>query len=391
MKRINPYYFVPLGKTGPKRIPWDDVSKHYRLDEDMYSGRLHLVLHTISPVFIPSYLEEDIIEEPVQTRRGEGYKRTYKRFHHRDGKPTIPASSIKGMIRSVFETLTNSCMALFAVTYGKRHSRIYPAPNFRHEDCNLENGLCPACSVFGTILGDELHLQGKVRFGEAVGSGSEIEKGEWTLKELSGPKPERHAPFYARDGRNESSGPKGRKFYYHHNPQQVVQQSYTTTSVHSHRNRKILERLKRGAQLSGIVDFQNLTREQVAHLLYAIELEYAMEEKEGKKRFAFSSGHKIGMGKPLGLGSLVVVISKGTITKGASRYLSFEQEKAKDLREEIEAFRKEVTPPSPGFRDLFSFLKYRQGTIGYPENSWFDTPANRGRPLGDLGVFDDER
>src|SRR3990172_2925367 len=157
-------------------------------------------------------------------------------------------------------------MSLFAETYS---SNTYKATNHKHKECNLKNGLCPACSVLGTILGDELHLQGKVRFSDAVGKKEDIVPGGWILKELSSPKPESHTPFYAKDG-SVPDGPRGRKFYFHHAPNKILAQDYLTQAKHNHRNVKILELLKQDVNLMGRVDFQGLIEGELAYLLYAL-------------------------------------------------------------------------------------------------------------------------
>lgn len=384
MKLINPYNFVPLSDKGPKRTAWQEVSKHHRLSEASYSGYFMLRILTVTPVFTPSYLPEDVVKEPVQTKFGVQHKRTYKRFYHQDGRPIIPGTSIKGMIRSAFEALTDSCMAMFAGTYGKRS---YPAGSYKHEECNPTNGLCPACAVFGTIQEKEFLLQGKVRFSDALGECSSIEKGNWILKPMLAPKPERHVPFYAANGNNPASGPKGRKFYYHHDPTKVFQNMCTAANEHSHLNARILELLKPQSSLTSRVDFFGLTREQLSYLLYSIELEYRTWEAEGKKKMQFLQGHKIGMGKPLGFGSVAIFISDGIIMNGASPYISLAMPKSNELRDKINELRLEMTqPPSNLFRELFSLNK-KEGNIVYPDQNWFRT--NNRKELPESGVFDD--
>lgn len=385
MTLINPYNFVPLKGQEPKRSQWADVRKHDRLAKETFSGQLQLVLQAVTPLLIPSHFEEDVDKAPVDTNQGVREKRTYKRFHHRGERPTIPASSIKGMIRSVFEALTNSCLTLYGETYS---GLTYPAGRFRHEECNLENGLCPTCSLFGTIHGEKLLFQGKVRFSDAIGEASALELGDWILKELSSPKPNRHVPFYSKDGTSEGSGPRGRKFYYHHDPKLASEQSYATVLNHMHRNARILERLKQNSQLTAKVSFQNLSRSELAYLLYAIELEYQVVEDHGKQRLKFSLGHKIGMGKPLGFGSVVVAISRGFITEGASSYLSLVRVRDLDLRARIERFREEVEQPSERFHEIFALSKYEQGTIKYPGYDWFQDLDNKRKVLGTLGEFE---
>lgn len=373
MTLINPYNFVPLG-SGPDRTNWGRVSKHHRLSEETYSGHLMLRFHTITPVFIPSYSQGDVVKDE---------RPTFKRFLRSGEDPIIPGTSIKGMIRSVFEALTNSCMVLFAETYG---SNCYQASKYKHMECNSQNGLCPACSVFGTILGDDLPFQGKVRFSDAIGKKDDLEEEEWILKELSSPKPERHSAFYAAEVSSPASGPRGRKFYFHHNPKEVSNKNYITQGEHNKRNRKILEHLKAGSSLSSVLDFYGLTEEELGALVYALELEYKIIEDNGEKRIEPILAHKIGMGKPLGLGSISILITGGNIEKGSVRYGSLEPQAVQDLRAKIEDFRKKAPQPSGYLRDLLSLSKYKQGNIEYPEYYWFS--RNKERKLGTLGEFE---
>ncbi len=383
--KINPYGFVPLGAE-PERIQWLHVRTHERLQTATYSGRLVLQMTTLTPVFIPSRIGGEVDEVLCQCssdcRKKADVKSTFKRVQHRNGLPLIPATSLKGMLRSVFEALTNSCMALFAGTYG---FTIYPHATHKHEFCQKENGLCAACRVFGTIQGDELLLQGKVRLSDAVGRREDIEKGDWILKELSSPKPERHVPFYATDGKSLASGPRGRKFYYHH--QNPSDRAMTKTG-HNHRNVRTLERLKTTAVLQATLDFQGLTEDETTALLFAIELDTRLELRQGKPVSVRSLAHKIGMGKSLGLGSVGLTVVSGNIYQGADRYKEWGYQHA-DLRAQISDLKSKAPAPSVHLRDVLSLRKSEQGDIEYPGHTWFQ--AHKSEVLGELGVFDSAR
>lgn len=82
------------------------------------TGKIVCQLEAVSPLFIsdselPAQSQEDI---------NLGH-RTYRFFHYNFGngdEPALPASSLRGMLRSVFEAVTNSCYAHF--DYGSRLS-----------------------------------------------------------------------------------------------------------------------------------------------------------------------------------------------------------------------------------------------------------------------------
>ena len=395
MVKINPYNFVPLAGDQPTRQAWQDIPRHHCLSEETFSGELEVKIYTMTPVFIPSTLPGEIHLGPCGCNPNcSREKRTFKRFHYNsDNKPTIPASSLKGMIRAVFEGLTNSCMVLFAETYG---GNTYSATEYKSEKCTQKTGLCLACATFGTICGDDLPFMGKVRFSDAIGDPQDLEgdpnnlNDGWILKELSAPKPERHLPFYAKVGLNASSGPRGRKVYYHHDPNKVLAADYITP--HNHRNVRILQRLKHNVALTAPLHFHGLTEEQLAFLLYALELEYEVVEKNGNKIRNPIWGHKIGMGKPLGLGSITLEITHGRIMRGNQIYQSLTLQPLMDIQPRIDSCRQwvknlpEFQSLFPHLNDLFCLTKHTQGAIGYPGHGWFT--ANNYEPLGDLGEFE---
>ena len=88
---VNPYTFVSLreGKTLNTISPKDK----------MLTGKLVCTIHTKTPLAIPD-LKNGITPEGINKHP----------FFRVDGKAVIPGSSIRGVIRNVYEALTNSCM-----------------------------------------------------------------------------------------------------------------------------------------------------------------------------------------------------------------------------------------------------------------------------------------
>lgn len=102
----NPYNFVPA-------LPRDQVTGelgdrapvgHGRYLPDYWSGRISVKLTTITPLLIPDAAE--------MTADGNGHK-TYPVRLAADGKPYLPPTSIKGMLRSAYEAVTNSRLSVF--------------------------------------------------------------------------------------------------------------------------------------------------------------------------------------------------------------------------------------------------------------------------------------
>lgn len=72
------------------------------------TGRIQCRLTAVTPIFVSD--SDDVKEEKVNGK----IHRSYRFFRDPEGKIAIPATSLRGAIRSVFEAATNSCFAHFA-------------------------------------------------------------------------------------------------------------------------------------------------------------------------------------------------------------------------------------------------------------------------------------
>lgn len=120
---LNPYNFVrPLDKPRPE----DNVlgncppPPHDRYVEGLLTGCITCSVTAVTPLFIS---DSHAVEGMV------GEHRSFRFFEY-DGKPAIPASSLRGMIRSVFEAVTNSCFAVFD---GERRLEFRERPEYGNE------------------------------------------------------------------------------------------------------------------------------------------------------------------------------------------------------------------------------------------------------------------
>ena len=95
---INPYNFVRLGGDSRSSEMRSAPPSHEKFAG--LSGEIVCELEVITPLCVADGSETD---ESDETRRT-------KPFFRLNGEPCIPASSLKGMIRSVAEALTDSCM-----------------------------------------------------------------------------------------------------------------------------------------------------------------------------------------------------------------------------------------------------------------------------------------
>jgi CRISPR-associated protein (TIGR03986 family) len=101
----NPYNFVPSLPRPIKDSKLGDFKPvgHHQYLDDYWSGRITCSLTTFTPLLIPdaANLEND--------------KNDHKTYPVRivDGKPYLAPTSVKGMLRSAFETVTNSRFGIF--------------------------------------------------------------------------------------------------------------------------------------------------------------------------------------------------------------------------------------------------------------------------------------
>jgi CRISPR-associated protein (TIGR03986 family) len=103
---LNPYNFVRfLPKQRPSNRILGDCPPppHDRYVEGLLTGRVTCTITTETPLFV---------SDSHEVKTGGDNHKTYRFFEY-DGEPAIPASSLRGMVRSVFETVTNSCMTVF--------------------------------------------------------------------------------------------------------------------------------------------------------------------------------------------------------------------------------------------------------------------------------------
>lgn len=103
---LNPYNFVtPIQAGDPHQAPL--LGRCPPPPHDRYSGltgRIVCQLEATTPLFISD-------SEGVQEDERKGHYRY--RFFRYDGEPAIPATSLRGPIRSVFEAATGSCFSVF--------------------------------------------------------------------------------------------------------------------------------------------------------------------------------------------------------------------------------------------------------------------------------------
>ena len=115
-KFLNPYNFVRFlddeKDFNPQTAETALLGRCQPPPHDRYvglSGVIHCLATVETPLFIP---DAHGIEVEVVNAKDKKEHRSY-RFFEVEGRKVIPGSSLRGMLRSVFEAATNSCMGVF--------------------------------------------------------------------------------------------------------------------------------------------------------------------------------------------------------------------------------------------------------------------------------------
>lgn len=162
--------------------------------------------------------------------------------------------------------------------------------------CSKRNSLCPACELFGMAKGDAKGSRVRITDARIV---NEVSSKLVTLQELGSPRIGYYL-FYSENGKQydeEGAMIAGRKFYWH-NPMVNSDNKVYSTTEKNKRNATV-EVLK-DAEFEFDVYYENITEQQLNEIEWVLTL--------GENQSDGFMCHKIGHGKPLGLGSVKIVI-----------------------------------------------------------------------------------
>lgn len=175
------------------------------------------------------------------------------------------------------------------------------------QPCTDRKRLCEACALFG-MAGEE-SLGSRIRITDARAAGRCVRESA-TLKILGQPRYS-YMPFYAKG----SSGvPKsydeknveiaGRKFYWHNKKAAEDKSIYTVEQGGQMKNQmnSTVELVMPGAEFCFEIYYDGITEEQLAKIMWCVNF----GENTGEGDLC----HKLGHGKPLGLGSVKIVIEE---------------------------------------------------------------------------------
>jgi CRISPR/Cas system CSM-associated protein Csm3 (group 7 of RAMP superfamily) len=338
-KFYNPYHFVPVDSSGSTSdLPRSDFEKpkinhiwHDRYTTEpntngkplYFSGRIISCLTTEDPIVIGNEQNE---KSDNEFKKKEDQPTRVKPFEIIKGKPIIPATSIKGLISSLAEAASNSALRVLenqTLSYRVGMNRLGAGTTYGHfrkispEKLPFDKDrktVSIAEQIFGFVeqnpdsqtgkTQEALAFAGRVRFsfGIICPEVSEPYEKEVTLKILGSPKPPQPALYFKQAGNNagwispealnsSQSIPQGRKFYLH-KQEQDIKSWETKYKDNKFKNQKsMVKPIKAGVSFYFHIDFENLSRIELGLLCYAL-------------RPADAYRHKIGMGKPIGLGKV---------------------------------------------------------------------------------------
>ena len=242
-----------------------------------------------------------------------------------------------------------------------------------HSHCTNPENVCEACGLFGMIGTGSNKLSAiasRVRFTDA----KILTKPRYitaTLKELAGPKissvefystaPDmKYLWTYDTDGVTLN----GRKFYFHHTG------DYSTTEK-TKRN-LTTELVDRGAEFEFDVFFDKVTDEELRKLIWTIAL--------GENSSDSNQQHKIGHGKPLGLGSVKMIVDSVETRSFDRETMEYKCEKAA-----VDSFFSEIPFDSESsyFKEYmaitdFTFVKGKKVAYPYGEDGGSNSNTNTG-------------
>lgn len=368
---MNPYDFVRINWDIPpaRRKPvW-----HHQLvqkGKQLYSGSLDVDIYAETPIFVsdPRTVSPNG-REPAQF------------MTNAQGEYIIPGSSLKGMLRSVVEALGNGCLTLFDGDYERGTVKYRQSVPRDFQKCSENEMLCLACRTFGMLKDRQSGVfLGKVNVSDARSYPDRVYKYDAIYTGiLVEPKPH-HEAFYLDEDKKHIAG---RKFYFHHSPDGEPVTAEKLEYFGAKLANRYIQPLDYGTGFHFHLDFTALEADEFGALLQAILLEDTMR-------------HKIGYGKPLGLGSIKLVPTSLTLVDYATRYTQSGAEGGKREFKD-DARWDEMYRYSDNFADNYrSALAMEDlqriwrwppepGTAyHYPSKyKWFDTPASKGKRISD--------
>ena len=349
----NPYRWV---RVSDHAVEHDEPGYHHRLSG--LSGRLWCELEALTPVFIGA---------------GGGTGEFVR--HARTRQPYIPATSLKGVIRSLAEIVGNAAVPFPKVRVDERHEL---AKALAGGGSRLD----VAARTFGHLHGGKV-FAGLICFCDAELVGEPPPPNQWAQYEVAvgQPKPA-HRAFYPGNDR--------RKLYHHHpGAKKLVPPHPGITQTAKVRP------APPGTRFHFTVDFANLRDAELDLLLYCLALEEqatvtlapaALGRDADQKGITLTGPlrHKLGGAKPHGAGSVHIRVAKlETHSDPAARYRGRDAVEVWDGAHVEEELLRRTAPfrerTDQTMQELRAMLIYHaedpRKLIEYPTYRWFQNQS----------------
>ncbi len=339
---MNPYDFVRIDWN--KAVERKPANRHHQFTGR--SGRIAGTLTTLTPLFIPG--------------SGAHLPKTF--ITNRQGQAIIPGTTLKGLVRSLVETIGPGCWWLFGGPHQNKLPRAF-------KQCSDVNNLCIACRMFGLINNSTL-LEGQVNFDDAICKEPVNHPAIYTII-LSSPKA-RHSAFYL----DQQGNLAGRKFYFHYSeePEDVTEWLPSGSQPYNEQNRaqnQYIKPIGPNSVFKFSMQFNNLREEELQLLLYALMLEPEIR-------------HKVGYAKPAGLGSVEIKLTQLELIDYEKRYTIPSMGRVTYANTELEQFVSTQTVAftsntnSMTLEDLRRIWQWPgRDDLSYPSRQWFQQNSQK--------------
>ena len=314
---FKPYKLVTFPKSSPPKARPAGHSKYL-------SDRLHGTLYLMLKVQTPLHVSTGVVA--LGSDIGSRVALIKTMTQGSDQKLVIQGSSLKGCIRSVYEAITNSTLAVITPKYRDK------IPSERLP-CKKKDELCPASQVFGA-----LDWQGLIEFSDAKCENTSY--GTGFMPSLYAPRTQRRNYY------NSRGVAAGRKFYYNF-----------AKSIDKGQNQGIaVQQAAKDFTFTTQIHFKNLKPAELGTLLIVLGQDPN-----------YPIALKVGGGKPIGMGTVTVSVTAieqaGNLRDRYSAYIVPESNRLtgdklpKFMQTQIQSAHSSLIQP-PQLQQLAEVLRY---------------------------------
>jgi len=359
----NPYRMVPVRSQVVRKKP---------VTEERFSGQSGVItcsLKNLTSLFVG---------------RGSDSSLLSLTFIKRNGRFAIPGSSLKGMLRSVAELVGGGCLVSNSSGKGDR----YPNLDDSYKACGNNRSLCITCRMFGMMgrgRGARVH-KGKISIGDALITDDDVRTLSFEVLLMN--HGTRHNAFYETPTTGKFDL-LSRKMYFHQpRMKEEIPSIPETIRTLMKNDIQTIRAIAPGHEFKFDVSFSNLEPDELQLLVYTLALEEdtKVNLEDGQCPLRGPLRHKIGMAKPLGLGSCQISIERLSILPPPkTRFASLKslestvyegESLARELAKLTEPLAGDTSPTMQHLRKIMIWDERDSRNFRYPDWHWFKTPGN---------------